>query len=79
MIMPLDEREKEPILTSPSEIPLNHTDLGANISFPPNVSFEMRKPWGKSREDLQEEDYLPPEINFSYIFSCNKPPGEILD
>ena len=78
-IMPLDAGEEEPILVEPTSVPLNHTDLGANISFPPNVSFEKRKPWGKSREDLEEDDYLDPEVYFSFVFSCDKDPEDILD
>ncbi len=78
LIMPLDEREEEPILTAPTEIPLNHTNLGANISFPPNVSFEKRKPWRKSKEELKEKDYLDPEVNFRFVFLCDKEPEEIL-
>ena len=78
-IVPLDERAEEPTLVEPTEVPLNHTDLGANISFAPNVSFEKRKPWGKSKEDLEEEDYIDPEVYFSFVFSCDKDPEDILD
>lgn len=78
-IVPLDAGEEEPILVEPTGVPLNHTDLGANISFPPNVSFEKRKPWGKSKEDLEEEDYVDPEVYFSFVFSCDKEPDDIFD
>ena len=78
-IMPLDEKEEGPILVEPTEVPLNHTDLGANISFAPNVSFEKRKPWGKSKEDLGEDDYIDPEVYFSFVFSCDKDPEDIFN
>jgi len=77
-IMPLDAGEEEPRLVEHTAVPLNHADLGANISFAPNVSFEKRKPWGKNRGELEESDYLDPEIYFSFVFSCDKDPEDIL-
>ena len=77
-IMPCEEEDKGPILAQPNEIPLNHTDLSANIRFPRNVSFKKKKPWGRGTEDVAEEDYIDPEVRFSFVFSCDKEPSVIL-
>ena len=77
-ILSCEEADETPILIEPNDIPLNQSDLGANIRSPRNVSFKKKKPWGKSNEEIAEEDYLDPECKFSFVFSCDKEPSMIL-
>ena len=65
VILPVFKKEEAPILTTPNEVPVNQTDLQANIKFPYNVSFEKKRPWGKEAHEVQEEDLEDPEVNFS--------------
>lgn len=77
-IMPIYEKEGSKMLMEPNNIPLNHTKFGTHISFPPNASFEKDRPWGKNKEDLEEDCYINQEVNFSFVLSCDKNPEDVL-
>ena len=78
-IVPLDDDAKEPIINSPNDVPLNHTDLGANIQLASNASFQMKRPWGSDGQDVREEDMVDPEVNFGFVFACDKDPEKLFD
>ncbi len=46
-IQPLEEGDEGLVYYEPSNVPLNHTDLQANIMIYERSSFEKQKPWGK--------------------------------
>ena len=70
-ILPVDPRAKEPVLMQPNDVPLNHTDLGANISVPGHASFQKRKPCDMEWQDVTDGDLEDPIVKFSYSFSCD--------
>ena len=55
-LMPVKKGAKSPVIMLPSELSINQTDLGANISVADNSSFDKKKPWGKNWEDMADED-----------------------
>ena len=79
VIVPLKEGRTEPIINTPNEIPLNQTDLGTHVKVDPRATFEKRRPWGKDKANIDEEDWPDPEVWFSTVISCDLPPEEILD
>ena len=46
-IMPLNEGNTFPVITTPNDIPLNQTDLGSNVNVDAKAVFEKRRPGGK--------------------------------
>ncbi len=48
IILPVVDGEEDPVLVTPNEVPLNQTDLQANIKLTNNASFEKCCPWGKN-------------------------------
>ena len=79
IILPVVDGEEDPILATPNEVPLNQTDLQANIKLAANASFEKRRPWGKKANEVEEEDMEDPEVNFSFCFACDVHPRTIFE
>ena len=77
-INPIASGAKGPVITKPNDIPLNHTDLGANAKVADNACFYKKKPWGRDKEDIPEEDWEDPEVWFSICISCNEDPHDIV-
>ena len=66
-------------LWEPSELPFDHTDLGAWIQKGGNKVFEMKKA-RKNRDQEDEEDtYLNPEVYFTFAISSDVDPLKIVD
>ncbi len=72
-IQPLEEGDEGLIFYEPSNVPLNHTDLQANIMISERSSFKKQKPWGKGAEEVDKDEMQNPIVDFSFVFSCNKP------
>ena len=73
-ILQVERGATEPVLTEPSEVVMNHNDLGANFSVAPNASFQKRKPWGMTWDEVTEEDIQDPIVKFSFTFLCDDDP-----
>ena len=54
--------------------------MGENIQIPENAKFEQVKPRGKNatKDDGTEADPQDPEVYFTFCFSCDKDPENIL-
>ena len=61
VIMPQNEGNTSPLITTSNEIPLNQTDLGSNVNVDAKAIFKKRRPWGKD-SDLPKEDWPNPEV-----------------
>ena len=77
-ILPAEAGATEPVLMQPNEISINHTEMGANISVPGNASFQKRKPYNMEWADVTEDDMEDPVVKFSYSFSCDVHPNELI-
>ena len=78
VMVPIKEGVETPVITTPSEIPLNYTDLGLNVRLSKNANFQKKRPWGAEGE-VSEEDMVDPEVYFTFVISCDVEPEEILD
>jgi hypothetical protein len=78
-IVPAKKGSTTPVLTTPNEIPLNQTDLGANVNVDTKSTVEKKHPMGKDSADLNEEDWPDPEVWFSFVVASDVDPEEILD
>ena len=77
-VQPLEENDDGLVYYDPTDVPLNHTDLQANIMISERSSFEKQKPWGKGAEEVDDEDMQNPVVDFSFVFSCNKEPEKVI-
>ena len=62
IINPIASGTKGSVITKRNDTSLNHTDLGANVKVADNASFQKRRPWGRGKEDIPEEDWKDPEV-----------------
>ena len=69
IINPIASWSKGPVTTKMNDIPLHHTDLGANVRVADNACFRKRKPWGRDKEDILEENWEDPEVGLSICIS----------
>ena len=53
-VQPLEENDDGLVYYDPTDVPLNHTDLQANIMISERSSFEKQKPWGKGAEEVDK-------------------------
>ena len=78
IINPIVLGTNRPVISTPNAIPLNHTDLGANVKVADNACFHKRKPWGRVKDDLPKENWEDPELWFSICVSHNEDPHDIV-
>jgi hypothetical protein len=80
VIEPAKEGDKRGRWEKSSEVPFNFTELGAAVKIADNARFEKVKPWGRraTNEDGTEADLIDPEVYFTFCFSCDKDPDELL-
>ncbi len=70
--------DEDCLVVSPNQIPINQTDLLAIVKLPGNASFEKRKLWGKKKEEVEDDEWRDPEINFSMSMGSKVHPDTIL-
>ena len=59
---------------------MNFTDLSTNVKVSGgSKAFEMKRPWKKDGDNMEDEELQDPEVYFAIAFSLDKAPEDVVD